>query len=208
MQQRQARHGLTRRRSVSTSAGATDGTECGEDATVTQAGGVAVGANATASGPSTTNPIFASVAVGYNAVAHDNAVAIGNSATARFSGTVTPANIGINSAVAVGGNAVVIGSNTIAIGTTARAGTGFTINTPNSPVKAGNNITVVGGRAEANQDDATAVGANSEITAEDGTALGTNTVVSPGRRYRHRSERAGARAEHHGNDVRLDCYRL
>ena len=143
------------------SPGATEGTECGEDSTVTQAGGVAVGDGATASGPSTTNPIFASVAVGYNTVAHDNAVAIGNSSQARFSGTSSQPNIGINSAVAIGGNAVAVGSNTIALGSTARAGTGFAVNSPGDPVSAGSNITVVGGRAEANQNDATAVGANS-----------------------------------------------
>lgn len=156
----------------------TESTECGVDSDASQAGGVAVGDGATASGPSGVNPIFASVAVGYNTVAYDNAVAIGNTAIARFSGSVTPLGTGINSAVAVGAGAVAVGSNTIAIGTTAWAGTGFAFNSPGAIVNAGSNITVVGGRAEANQIDATAIGANSNVSGLNGTALGQNTVVT------------------------------
>lgn len=140
----------------------TDALACGENANATQAGGVAIGTGSQAGGPSATNPIFASTAIGFNAQAFDNAVAIGNTAIARFGGTVTPANFGINSAVAVGAGSVGIGSNVVAIGTTSRAGTGFALNTPGAPVSGGNNITVVGGRAEANQNDATAIGGNSK----------------------------------------------
>ena len=140
----------------SSAASATGAVALGSDATSSQAGGIAIGQNANASGPSTTNTLFASVAVGVNTTAVDNATAIGNNAIARFSGTATPLVSGINSAVAIGANAVAVGSNTIAIGTTARAGTGFALNSPGADVLAGSNITVVGGRAEANANNATA----------------------------------------------------
>ena len=103
----------------------TDSLACGENANASAAGGVAIGTGATVSGPSAINPLFAPVAVGYNTVAVDNAVAIGNQTVARFSGTVTPPNVGANSAVGIGAYAVAVGSNTVAIGTTSRAGTGF-----------------------------------------------------------------------------------
>jgi trimeric autotransporter adhesin len=121
----------------------TDALACGRNATADQAGGVAIGTGATATGPGPANPIYATVAVGYNATAQDNAVAIGNTASARFSGTVNPLATGINSAVGVGAGAVAVGANTVAIGTTSRAGTGFAVNTPGAPVNAGSNITVV-----------------------------------------------------------------
>jgi hypothetical protein len=156
----------------------TDSTECGVNAIATQAGGVAVGNGATAQGPSGINPIFATVAVGFNTLAHDNAVAIGNTATARFSGTATLPNVGANSAVAIGAFAAGVGSNVIAIGTTARAGTGFTINDPDSPVEAGSNIVVLGGQAESNQNNTVAVGADAEVTAEFATAVGSGVRAS------------------------------
>ena len=62
----------------------TDALACGKDANATQAGGVAIGTGSQAGGPSPVNPIFASVAVGFNAVAFDNAVAIGNTAIEEY----------------------------------------------------------------------------------------------------------------------------
>ena len=156
----------------------TDALACGENATASQAGGVAIGEDAQATGPSATDPIFASTAVGYQSQAHDNGVAIGQNAVGRFSGTVAPANIGINSGTAIGSNAVAIGSNTVAIGSTSRAGSGFTVNTPNSPVSAASNATAVGGHAEVNANNGTAIGAFANVTAESGTALGANATTS------------------------------
>ena len=156
----------------------TDALACGENATASQAGGVAIGEDAQATGPSATDPIFASTAVGYQSQAHDNGVAIGQNAVGRFSGTVAPANIGINSGTAIGSNAVAVGSNTVAIGSTSRAGSGFTVNTPNSPVSAASNATAVGGHAEVNANNGTAIGAFANVTAESGTALGANATTS------------------------------
>ena len=156
----------------------TDALACGENATASQAGGVAIGEDAQATGPSDVNPMFASTAVGYQSQAQDNGVAIGQNAVGRFSGTVAPANIGINSGTAIGSNAVAIGSNTVAIGSTSRAGSGFTVNTPNSPVSAASNATAVGGHAEVNANNGTAIGAFANVTAVSGTALGVNSNVT------------------------------
>lgn len=155
----------------------TDALACGRGATASQAGGVAIGTGAQATGPSNANPIFASVAVGYNTLAQDNAVAIGNSAQARFSGVSSQPNVGINAATAIGGNAVAVGANTVAIGSTARAGVGFAFNTPGAPVSAGFNQTAVGGRAETNATGGTAIGADSNVSGTNGTALGQSSNV-------------------------------
>ena len=158
----------------------TDGAlACGNGASAPQAGGVAIGNGSTATGPGPANPIFASVAVGYNTFAQDNAIAIGNSAQARFSGVSSQPNVGINAATAIGGNAVAVGANTVAIGSTARAGTGFAFNTPGAPVSAGFNQTAVGGRAETNATGGTAIGADSNVSGTNGTALGQLRMASP-----------------------------
>lgn len=160
---------------------AVDTVAVGSGASALQAGGIAIGRNASATGPSATNTIFSSIAIGNNAVAHDNATAIGNNAIARFSGTVTPFATGINSAIAHGAGAVAVGSNATAIGTTARAGTIGTAGVVPSnltDVDGGANTTAVGGRAFASQSGATALGAQSRAAAGDATAVGNGAVVT------------------------------